>query len=151
VVAIATDGEAQSRPKAGSRTVASSCTFSIAESLDFGAYDDDSVTSAYSTATFNLKCTRAGTTAVVSAGPSTTTGSMSDRRLDGPGDSVLRYQVYTNASRTVIWGDGSQDTQQMSVPQSGSSWSFTVYAEVFPHQVGEVGAYTDSLVITVTP
>jgi spore coat protein U-like protein len=120
--------------------------------LNFGSYEDGSTESVLTTATIDLVCRGIGETshAIVTAGPSANTGTYQDRQLAN-GESRLRYQVYINASRTIVWGDGTQDTQPVIAPAPATNRSFTVYGGIFNGQSGEVGRYSDVLRITVTP
>jgi len=121
--------------------------------LDFGSYEDGSPAAVLTTATMDLACRglgSAGTHAIVTAGPSSVTSVYQDRRLAN-GQSYLQYQVYINSQRTIVWGDGTSDTQPVLVPLSSTNASFTVYGGIFQGQSGEVGRYSDTLLITVTP
>jgi len=120
--------------------------------LDFGAFEDGSPSAVLTTATIDLTCRGIGesTVAIVTAGPSAVSGGYQSRQLSR-GDSRLQYQVYINPSRTIVWGDGTQDTQPMVVPGPSVNRSFTVYGGLFQNQSGEVGRYSDVLRITVQP
>ena len=123
-----------------------------ARSFDFGGYDDASPSSVLAAMTFDLRCSGIGTAApVVTAGPSANTGDYQDRRMNGPGGSQLRYQLFTNSSRTIVWGDGTRDTQAVVVTAPGDNKSFNIYGEIFANQSGEVGRYRDVIVVTVVP
>ena len=66
---------------------------------------------------------------------------------------MLDYNIYQNASRTLIWGDGTPPT----VTQSGvrnqrgrPSWFFfRYYGRVFANQAPNSGIYNDNLLVTV--
>lgn len=127
------------------------CSLDV-RAFDFGGYDDASPNSVLTSVTFGLRCKSIGPlSAVVRAGPSANTGDYQDRRMNGPGGSQLRYQLYTNTSRTTVWGDGTRDTQPIVVPGPGENRSFNVHGELFGNQSGEVGRYRDTLVVTVFP
>ena len=152
-LAAALDASAQFRsPRqvAAPRT-AESCRLNT-RPLDFGAYEDGSPAAVLTTATIDLVCRGIGeaTAAIVTAGPSANTGTYQNRALRN-GDSYLRYQVYINSARTIVWGDGTQDTQPVVVPGPATNRSFTVYGGMGNSQSGEVGRYSDVLRITVTP
>jgi len=137
--------------EAASPRLGTGCTLRI-RSLDFGPYVDGSPSSILTSALFELNCKDIGTAApVVSAGPSATTGDYQNRRMNGPGGSQLRYQVFTNPSRTIVWGDGTRDTQAIIASGTGEHRTFTIHGELFGNQYGEVGRYGDTLVVTVSP
>ena len=102
--------------------------------------------------TMDLNCRGLGGTQapVVSAGPSSNTGYYDVRQLAYRG-SRLNYQVYTNPNRTIVWGDGTGQTQPISAVGTGQDRSFNVYGGLFQGQSGEVGRYSDTLQVTVTP
>jgi len=121
--------------------------------LDFGGYPDGSLSAVLTTATIDVVCRglgAAGRFATVTAGPSSNTGSYQNRAMRN-GDSRLYYQVYIDPSRIIVWGDGTQGTQPVIVPQPGSNSTFTVYGGLFQGQTGEVGRYSDTIRITVIP
>lgn len=77
--------------------------------------------------------------------------SYSPRRMVS-GVSNLNYNLYTTASHTTIWGDGSGGTSTQS--NGGlvvlGSLNFTVYGGILGGQFIRAGAYTDSIVVTVS-
>ena len=153
VAAHAPDALAQFRTprEAASPRVGTGCSLRV-RSFDFGPYVDGSTSSIVTAATFELRCSGIGTVApVVSAGPSASSGDYQNRRMNGPQGSYLRYQVFTNSSRTIVWGDGTRDTQPIVVNQNGDNKTFNVYGELFGNQYGEVGRYGDTIVVTVSP
>jgi spore coat protein U-like protein len=118
--------------------------------LDFGGYEDGSPAGVLTTATIDLNCRSLTSVPIVSAGPSANTGYYEDRQL-AYRDSRLRYQVYINPQRTIIWGDGTGQTQPVTAIGTGDDRSFTVYGGIFQAQSGEVGRYSDTLQVTVVP
>ncbi|QJR16696.1 hypothetical protein DSM104440_03532 [Usitatibacter palustris] len=153
VLGHALDAMAQFRTprEVASPRIGTGCNLKI-RAFDFGGYDDASPNSVITSTSFELRCSGIGTVPpIVSAGPSSNTGDYQDRRLNGPGNSQLRYQLFTNSSRTIVWGDGSRDTQPISVNQHGDNKTFNVYGELFGNQSGEVGRYRDVIQVTVSP
>jgi spore coat protein U-like protein len=152
VLAVALAADARSPTAKAKPLDAPGCSFAVIDTLDFGSYDDASSSASLTTATFRVKCKGVGNDAVtLAAGPSGNTGDFLDRRLRGPGGSDLTYQVYINAARTVVWGDGTRDTSPAVVLTPGANKDFTVYGEIPPGQYGDVGEYADSIVVTVMP
>jgi spore coat protein U-like protein len=153
VLVLAPQASAQFRTprEAASPRAQTGCKLKV-RPFDFGPFVDGSASSITTSAIFELKCSNIGTAApVVSAGPSATTGDYQNRRMNGPGGSQLRYQVFTNPSRTIVWGDGTRDTQAIVASTPGDNKTFTVYGELFGNQYGEVGRYGDAIVVTVFP
>jgi len=63
------------------------------------------------------------------------------------GAEVLRYNLYLDAACTMIWGDGSAGTHEY-VAATGRA-TVPVYGRVFPLQDPIIGAYTDTITVTV--
>jgi spore coat protein U-like protein len=71
------------------------------------------------------------------------------------GTSTLHYNLYIDATRTVVWGDTSGGTAsvsgslQLQSPLGVASASHTVYGRIFGGQNVVPGAYADSILLTV--
>jgi spore coat protein U-like protein len=126
------------------------CTVS-SSGVAFGNYDTLSGAPVDSSGTITVSCT--GTSGeVVNARLSTTAVAHS---MPGP-SSALAYQLYLDAARTQIWGDGTSGTSTingtLTVGSNGSvTQSFYVYGRVASgQQSGQAGSYLDTLVVTLT-
>lgn len=82
-------------------------------------------------------------------------GGYSMRRLVS-GANTLQYQLYSDASHSLVWGDGSAGTVTvvgsflLQVVTSVSA-THTVYARMPAHQSSAVaGAYADTLLLTIS-
>ena len=73
------------------------------------------------------------------------------RRMNGPGGSRLDYRLFSDAGRSVPWGDGGSAGGPVAGSSDGSApRRLTIYGEV-PAQPGvEAGDYLDSLEVTLT-
>lgn len=70
------------------------------------------------------------------------------RRKMTAGPHQVTYGLYTNATRTIPWGDGSNGSYQAGIG-TGSTQQFVVYGRV-PYQPSPVpGTYNDTIVVTV--
>ena len=67
------------------------------------------------------------------------------------GSFQLGYNFYLNASRTVVWGDGTGGSQVSGgKAQPGQqTFSLPVYGRVFPGQSVGAGAYSDNVLVTI--
>ena len=66
------------------------------------------------------------------------------------GSNVLGYQLYANAGRSTVWGDGSGGSGTVAGTGTGSSQSLTVYGRL-PSLTGVVpGSYSDTVTITIS-
>ena len=71
--------------------------------------------------------------------------------MDGPSGSRLEYRLYSDAGRSVPWGDGGSTGNPVSGGSDGAGQDrLTIYGEV-PAQPGVLaGEYLDSLQVTLT-
>lgn len=135
-------------------TVVASCTIS-ASSLAFGSYDPV-VTNASSTldatGTLNVSCTNGSNGTVTLgqgahfAGGSTDTAPL--RRMFDGTTGYLSYALYQDSSRTNVWGNTAGTGVVYS--GTGTGGTLTIYGRVAAGQDVPVGAYSDSVVATIT-
>jgi spore coat protein U-like protein len=131
-----------------------SCSVS-ATAMSFGAYDPTSATPRDSTGTVTVTCTAillgvsASWDILLSTGSS---GSFSPRGLFSGGSS-LRYNLYTNAGRTQVWGDGTAGTAKVSDSQlllvGTNQYPYTTYGRIPALQDRAPGTYMDTITVTV--
>lgn len=60
----------------------------------------------------------------------------------------LLYNLYTNATLTTVWGDGTG--QSATVGDTQSVANYTVCGRIPARQNAHVGVYNDTIVITLT-
>jgi len=128
------------------------CTVSTV-GVAFGAYNPQSAAAVDSTGTVNVTCTIFDPAPEVELGTGNS-GTFSPRRMSN-GISNLNYNLYTAATRTIVWGDGSGSTQ--SVTLSGGTvtlffwrtYSRTIYGRIPGSQNVTAGAYNDTIIVTV--
>lgn len=83
----------------------------------------------------------------VSAGRS---GNESARRMVGPGDSVLEYNLFRDAALTQLWRQTGDAPTAITVPANNqAALRLTVYGRLYGPKSAFVGEYTDTLVATV--
>lgn len=110
----------------------------------FGSYDPFSSSPLDAVGSVSVTCNvSASYTIALSAGQ----GSFTTRSMLS-GAHVLNYNLYTDSLRSQVWGDGTGATQ--TVAGSGTSSSYSVYGRMPALQNAYVGAYSDSVVVTVT-
>ena len=80
-------------------------------------------------------------------------GNQLVRTLTSGGANQLNYNLYRDAARTQIWGDGTPPTFVVSGvrPDRGrpTFYNYPVYGRIFAGQTPNPGIYTDNLVVTV--
>jgi spore coat protein U-like protein len=120
------------------------CTISTT-SVAFGSYDVFSATPRDATGTVQIDCApRENIQVWLSRGSS----SVFSPRTLRSGLNVLDYNLFRNAARTQVWGDGSAGTSIFSGNNIRSTTQ-TVYGRVPAAQDAAVGNYTDTIVATV--
>lgn len=135
------------------------CTISLVAPVNFGIYAPLSRTRADTTGTVTVRCRAApslgetvGYTLSLSSGGS---GNPSDRKLSN-GTSTLSQQLYIDAARSQVWGDGSSGTSVITqpafyiAPASSVAHTHTIYARIPGHQGVRPGTYTDDVIVILT-
>lgn len=121
-----------------------SCTISVT-SVAFGNYNVFTTTADDSTGTITFRCnaSAANISISLSDGSSTTFSPRTLRK----GSEVLQYNLYRNAARTTIWGDGTGGTSTYTNanPPNNSNVSLTIYGRIPAQQDVSAGAYTDTV------
>ena len=128
---------------------AANCRVSV-DSVDFGTYEPMSRSNLNGAGKIRADC-RGGTATVVIRLAPGRSGVSTNRHMTS-GSDPLYYNLFTNASRTVVWGDGSAATSLVSTfkGKGRRRFEFTVYGRVFASQDAVPGFYTDDIVVTVT-
>jgi spore coat protein U-like protein len=131
---------------------AGSCVFTLSGStlVDFGTYfslggDRDQQ------GNVQLTCTPTGLEVIVSytlqVGPGLS-GNALDRRMYH-GSSSLRYNLFKDAARTQVLGDGSSGTGVVTANCVALCAAVPVYGRLYGAQGGPAGAYADAVNVTV--
>ena len=129
---------------AAARTAAAAeCSVNIVD-VNFGAYDAFNASNTDITGGVTVSCD-VDTSLQVSF--SAGFGSFATRQMKS-GNGTLFYNLFTDASRFSIWGDGSPGTSLLSV--SGTGGTYAVYGRIPARQNVPVGAYGDTITVTLT-
>lgn len=121
----------------------------------FGNYNVLSSTPTDGSATLSVTCNDlisilVDYTITLSTGSS---GNYTARTMQNAGRN-LQYNLYTDAARTIVWGNGSGGSSSVVDGYLLSVLSitkfYTVYGRVPAQQVVPIGGYSDSIVMTVT-
>jgi len=154
-ILLAVAGAAQADSKNASftvsATVAKVCAIT-AETLAMGTWSGTGDLEGAST--INVKCsTGTGYSVDLSAGASSP--SLTDRKLVS-GTDLLSYNLYRNAARTQIWGDGADGTYVVGGTGTGmanaNNQPLPVYAKILEADLlaAKPGAYSNTITATVT-
>ena len=123
--------------------------------LGFGAYDVFAAPPRDTTGTVTVVCDRNPPTDVtISIGASPTSGGFQPRRMRHASQADrMNYNLFTTASMTTVWGDGSAGTSTVFFRRVNRNrpQTATIYGRIPPGQNVSVGAYSDSVTVTITP
>ena len=129
------------------------CSVSLT-TIAFGAYNTQATSPTDTVGTIRVSCTSpdpASSTFSIALSPGDSGNSNARAMMSG--SHPLYYNLYSNAARTMVWGDDSGGGESVAstfpVP-SRSSKSFSVYARIPALQNAWVGTYHDSVTVTVT-
>jgi spore coat protein U-like protein len=126
-------------------TGSSACAIS-ANPLAFGAYSGLLVSSS---STITATCT-GGTPYNVGLNAGTATGAtVTTRSMTGPAGVLLGYKLFTNSSHTTNWGN-TVGTNTEAGTGTGLAQSLTVYGQIPAGQSANPGAYSDTIIVTLT-
>jgi len=122
--------------------------------VNFGVYDVFSNYVQDSTGTITITCQNPEqkplpVVITLSSGGS---GTFNPRQMRAAsGNDRLNYYLFTDPSRTVIWGDGTGGSSHVSSTITKTSiFNALVYGRILPGQNVGVGNYSDVLTATVT-
>ena len=141
--------------------VAGTVTCSVsAPNVSFGSYDVFAGSQITSTTTISVTCTLTGgggnTDVSYAVALSPGLSNTFVQRTMKSGANALGYNLYSNSTRTTVWGDGTGAAPTVSGSMTlknnapTHTDSPTVYGSVPALQDVGVGAYSDNVTITVT-
>lgn len=125
--------------------VQAACTLT-AQSLAFGTYAG---VQRDVTAAMTVTCSN---TITYNIGLSTGNGSgatITTRRMTGPSATTLNYLMFQNSGRTTNWGN-TVGTSTKAGTGTGGAQGLSIYARIPGGQLVRPGAYTDTVIATVT-
>jgi spore coat protein U-like protein len=123
------------------------CSFSEVSPVSFGVYDVFSESSNNNgIGSITIKCHDKGSSYKVqlSTGQSNTYST----RVMISGTNRMNYNLYTSASRTLVWGDGTEGSSEMGLNKNSKS-ILNIFGKIPANQDLAVGIYFDNIVVTV--
>lgn len=115
-----------------------------AQSVAFGNYDVFDNASLDGVGNVQVSCDESSSYTI---SLSTGNGDYSQRQMTSAGH-ILIYNLYTDASRNSIWGDGTSGTTQVGGNTSGTV-NHAIYGRIPARQNAHIGIYTDNIIITL--
>ena len=129
---------------------AAACSVSVT-GVAFGSYDTLLATPTDSAGSLMAVCHPSDQSIEISISGGSS-GSPLARTLRN-GAAVLNYNLYADAARTTVWGDGTSGTSvtlNNGIVSSGQrTYSQPIYGRIPALQAVGAGTYNDSLVVTV--
>lgn len=134
------------------QTAGAVCFFQSIQTAAFGAYDPLAGAHLDSTFTIRIRCVPVAVAVVsISTGGSGTYATRQMSHNITPGIDKLNYNLYVDAARTQIFGDGvTGGTFTYTHPATGGVKTSTVYTRAFMDQWPATGFYQDNLTVTIT-
>ena len=141
---------------AGASAQAASCTVN-ATAVSFGTYDPTSGGPLDTTGTVSVTCSSSAVPEQVRYEIRFSTGQIGsyNPRAMTNGTSQLNYNLYEDAARSSVLGDGTGSTEvitekyNLTPPNPSRTISYTAYGRTFAGQNVSVGSYQDTITATV--
>lgn len=128
-------------------SVVGACNVSTTN-LAFGTYNPTSATPLAQTATITTICTN-GAPYDIGLSAGTGSGATVTNRLMTSGANTLSYGLYSDAGHTTNWGD-TVGTDTVALTGTGAGQGTTVYGQIPALYPAQAGAYSDTVLVTVT-
>jgi spore coat protein U-like protein len=128
---------------------AASCSFVSVTGVSFGTYDVFASGSTDSAGSLSYSCSGGATvTIALSLGNAP---SYDPRLLLKLGGATIDYNLYLDAARNTIWGDGVGLTGLYGpiAPADGVTVTVPIFGRIPAGQDASVGAYTDTITATI--
>ncbi|GAC1340003.1 MAG: hypothetical protein NVS2B9_12910 [Myxococcales bacterium] len=130
----------------GAVQAAPSCYGVLSTGVAFGAYNPLSPVDTDSVGNIYYYCPGALPPAIsISSGSA---ASFSPRQMTSFAE-VMSYNLYTDATRTAVWGDGTGGSSTVVGPNSPFPVVEQVYGRIFALQSVAAGNYSDTLLVTL--
>jgi spore coat protein U-like protein len=123
-----------------------SCNISVT-GVSFGSYNVFGASAVDSTGSVSFQCGSnvRNITVSLSRGQSS---SYNPRTMTKSAET-LSYNLYRNAARTNIWGNGTSGTSQYSVGNPANNTTLTIYGRIPAAQDVSAGSYADTITATI--
>jgi len=125
-----------------------SCSFRSVTDVGFGTYNVfDTLPNASGVGSITIKCQGGGGNAydvTLSTGQSYSYASRSMKS----GANALSYNIYTSATRSIVWGDGTGGSSTQTVYKNSTA-TLSLFGQIPAGQDVANGTYTDDLIATV--
>ncbi len=131
--------------------IAIQCRVSV-NPINFGVYRPLTPVPVDVIGQFDVRCMAQPGSFSIIIGPGLS-GDQLARTLSAGGSNLLNYNLYRDAARTQIWGDGTPPTFVVSGIRRNRGrptfYNYPVYGRIFANQGPAPGVYNDNLIVTV--
>lgn len=127
-------------------TVSSACSVSAAD-LAFGTYNPLSPGATTATTTVTVQCTLLSAYTIGLNAGTGAAATVSARKMT-KGADTLDYSLYQDAAHALVWGE-TIGTDTVAGTGTGVAQVVTVYGQIPAGQNVNVGAYTDTIIVSV--
>jgi len=120
--------------------------------VNFGSYDVFSTTPLDSTGTLTVSCNESPAPQVtIAVGPSPTSGGFFPRQMKHTQRTdLLNYNLFTDSTRSAVWGDGTQGTLTLrNRVLKNRPWFVTIYGRIPAGQDVSSGPYQETITVTI--
>ena len=121
--------------------------------LNFGVYVPLATSHLDVIGRFEVRCQAQPGTFSVSIGPGLSGNQLVRTMSAGGGVPPLLYNLYRDAARTQIWGDGNPPTFVVTGARTSKGrptfFNYPIYGRIFAKQAPEPGKFSDRLLVTV--
>jgi spore coat protein U-like protein len=133
-----------------SANVVSDCRLVSSTNLDFGTVYETLSNNVDATAAIAVTCngSQGGNTPYYVFLDNGLNPNGDQRRMKGPNNSFLNYELYKDTARSIRWGNTTSTGAQAT--GNGQPQTMTVYGRVPAQAVPAAGKYTDTVVITLS-
>jgi spore coat protein U-like protein len=137
-------------PASPAASAVSRCSIMNSAGVSFGVYNSHHAAPLDSAGSVAVECVgvAASDTVTIAIGRSRH-GTFIPRMMSGP-SSRFEYNLYLDAARTTVWGDGTSGTSTYVLrPVDGQTVSVPIFGRIPAHQNLPPGVYSDLLILTV--
>lgn len=128
--------------------VSAQCSIT-ATPVSFGTYLPFAGTATDSTGNVTIRCRLVGPYTIALNDGLYGLGHPANRRMGASG-AYLSYQLYTNATRSTVWGDGAGGSvTAFGLCNGYCNNSYNIYGRIPARQMVKPGTYTDTITVTV--
>lgn len=120
--------------------------------MNFGLYTPLTPTHLDVMGQVTVRCQAQPGSFTITMGPGIS-GDQMARTMLSAGSALLYYNLYRDAARSQVWGDGAPPTFVVSGIRSSQGrpthYSYPIYGRIFANQAPDPGLYSDNPIVTV--